>query len=322
MYPQEHIIHIQSGLLRMRRQLKALRKRNEVLKTELADARKSEMTSRRYRSRRNSDSDDDIDLTSIRIKGLEETVKDRKSGLRETNREGVCDSHLLYTCRSTRVSVQMKSEQLNDELRDLKSSRKANGNDEDGQTTDPGFRMRKVSILGLLFHWYYLSDHFQLLRKFSDLMLECSHIICHECLPQISKGADETVKCPQCREPSQRDALELIHMTEENRWDALLEIAQDWTAFDNRGELETSKEEAEEEFITDGDGTSECSSEAGHSTNHAEDAAPDGGPETANNNDSSGPATTPHRSFSASPRKEKRKILEGLVDRRTRKRQK
>lgn len=45
-------------------------------------------------------------------------------------------------------------------------------------------------------------------------------------------------------------------MTETQRWDKLLEVAQAWDAFDGntRGELETSEEEAEENFLTDGDG--------------------------------------------------------------------
>ena len=45
-------------------------------------------------------------------------------------------------------------------------------------------------------------------------------------------------------------------MTEMQRWDELLKVAQAWDAFDTntRGELETSEEEAEEKFLTDGDG--------------------------------------------------------------------
>ena len=45
-------------------------------------------------------------------------------------------------------------------------------------------------------------------------------------------------------------------MSETQRWDGLLNVAQAWDAFDTntRGELETSEEEAEEKFLTDGDG--------------------------------------------------------------------
>lgn len=45
-------------------------------------------------------------------------------------------------------------------------------------------------------------------------------------------------------------------MSETQRWDELLKVAQAWDAFDakTRGELETSEEEAEENFLTDGDG--------------------------------------------------------------------
>ena len=53
-----------------------------------------------------------------------------------------------------------------------------------------------------------------------------------------------------------RDDVELVHMTETQRWDDLLKVARAWDAFDSntRGELETSEEEAEENFLTDGDG--------------------------------------------------------------------
>ncbi len=41
-------------------------------------------------------------------------------------------------------------------------------------------------------------------------------------------------------------------MTETERWDRLLEVAQAWGAIDRRGEEETSEEEAQEDFISDG----------------------------------------------------------------------
>lgn len=81
--------------------------------------------------------------------------------------------------------------------------------------------------------------------------LQCQHLICNECLPQISKGADETVKCPECRRFTSRDDIELVHMTEQERWDELLGVAQAWDAFDVRGEEGTSEEENEEYFIND-----------------------------------------------------------------------
>jgi len=75
-------------------------------------------------------------------------------------------------------------------------------------------------------------------------------------VPWISKGADETVKCAdvECERSFPRDELELVHYTEQERWDQLLLHAQAWTAFDRRGEMGTSEEEAEENFLTDGDG--------------------------------------------------------------------
>ena len=67
----------------------------------------------------------------------------------------------------------------------------------------------------------------------------------------MSKGADETVTCAVCRKSTPRDEIELVHMSERDRWDQLLEIAQAWDRFDVRGEAESSEEEAEEEFIDD-----------------------------------------------------------------------
>ena len=89
----------------------------------------------------------------------------------------------------------------------------------------------------------------------SYFSLSCEHIICHDCLPGISKGADETIHCPQCRGVTERDDLELIHMTEGERWDELLTIARAWCAWDQRGNMETSEEESEENFIDDGEET-------------------------------------------------------------------
>ena len=69
------------------------------------------------------------------------------------------------------------------------------------------------------------------------------------------KGADETIKCPDCRNICPRDELELVHLDEQQRWDALLDVAKAWMAFDRRGEQATSDEEDEENFLTDGNGT-------------------------------------------------------------------
>jgi hypothetical protein len=43
-------------------------------------------------------------------------------------------------------------------------------------------------------------------------------------------------------------------MTEQERWDDLLKVAEAWGACDQRHEMDTSEEEAEEDFLTDGDG--------------------------------------------------------------------
>jgi hypothetical protein len=43
----------------------------------------------------------------------------------------------------------------------------------------------------------------------------------------------------------------IVHMDEISRWDALLEVAQAFSAMDCRGEMETEEEEDEENFIDD-----------------------------------------------------------------------
>src|SRR5258708_40251919 len=91
-----------------------------------------------------------------------------------------------------------------------------------------------------------------------DRSLVCGHLICHVCLPGISRAATrdtEVLRCPQCKQDTPREDLELVHMTETDRWDRLTKVAQAWMAFDRRGELESSEEEDEENFITDGNGT-------------------------------------------------------------------
>lgn len=43
----------------------------------------------------------------------------------------------------------------------------------------------------------------------------------------------------------------IVYMDEISRWDALLAVAQAFSAMDDRGEMETEEEEDEENFIHD-----------------------------------------------------------------------
>ena len=124
-------------------------------------------------------------------------------------------------------------------------------------------------------------------------------------------------------------------MTETQRWDELLKVAQAWDAFDahTRGELETSEEEAEEKFLTDGDGmyviallpklsrsglkyndySSEDSSEVGRESERMDEESE---PEAL---------TLPpvrRQAYSQSPTKMKRRMLEELAEARDTKRRK
>jgi hypothetical protein len=58
-------------------------------------------------------------------------------------------------------------------------------------------------------------------------------------------------KCPQCREETPRDEVELVHYTPNQQWDELLEVAEEWAKMDRRRADDTSEEEDEEEFIND-----------------------------------------------------------------------
>ncbi|KAF9453016.1 hypothetical protein P691DRAFT_659545, partial [Macrolepiota fuliginosa MF-IS2] len=80
--------------------------------------------------------------------------------------------------------------------------------------------------------------------------LPCHHILCVECLPEVSKGADETVRCECCELDCPFRNLELLGYTENERWDELLKLASKFSYVDYGGE-DTSEEEAEEYFIND-----------------------------------------------------------------------
>lgn len=80
--------------------------------------------------------------------------------------------------------------------------------------------------------------------------LPCEHLICAGCLPQISRGVDETISCPQCRQRYPREEVDLLQFTETERWDELLKLASEYASMDYTGS-DSSSERAEEEFIDD-----------------------------------------------------------------------
>lgn len=51
--------------------------------------------------------------------------------------------------------------------------------------------------------------------------------------------------------------MDVIQFTASQQWDALLAVAKRWAKIDRRRELETSDEE-EENWLDDGDGTSDA----------------------------------------------------------------
>lgn len=94
--------------------------------------------------------------------------------------------------------------------------------------------------------------------------LPCEHIICNDCLKQIcavdweqtgSEGERglEITKCPHCRDKAPREDAEAVLYTATQRWDELLEVAQEWAKMDmgHQAVDETSEEEDQEDFIND-----------------------------------------------------------------------
>lgn len=87
----------------------------------------------------------------------------------------------------------------------------------------------------------------------------CQHMVCENCAarlkPEAEGYADEvdSISCPECRTVAPRDELEVVERTATERWDALLAVATRWAKVDVRREEDTSEEEAEEEFIDDGE---------------------------------------------------------------------
>ncbi|KAK7470492.1 hypothetical protein VKT23_001918 [Stygiomarasmius scandens] len=296
------------GIKRMKKQLKHLRKENEELQEKLQlEAQAEASTSNRRRNNVSSD--------SKKVKELEKEVKELVAMQKKDKK---------------------KIKKLQDQAMKAEAENLQDGTGGDENEIDSIYKMKK------------------LLRKFSDLMsvatlegdkketcpvcfeelalnktssFQCEHLICNECLPMISKGADETVQCPNCRQVSPRDSVELVHYTEQGRWDDLLKVAEAWCAMDRRGEAETSEEEGEEEFINDGTSRSASSApdenEADPEPNAegdepAQDEA-EGGQDESEEEPSTPPPTEESQSYNRSPAKEKRKRMQQLAEDRQRK---
>lgn len=78
----------------------------------------------------------------------------------------------------------------------------------------------------------------------------CEHTFCEDCTKRVAADF-ELVRCPQCRNEARQDELEVVEYTATKQWDELLAVATAWAKIDRRHELDTSGEEAEEEFVND-----------------------------------------------------------------------
>lgn len=131
-------------------------------------------------------------------------------------------------------------------------------------------------------------------------------------------------------------------MTETQRWDDLLKVAQAWDAIDHRPVIDTSEEEGEDNFMTDASGDDETYVlilSVGHSTplgaklTLSNRSRSDGEGRDASSGDldeeeqegtdgTSTPTSSPppRLAYGASPTKEKRKRLAELAERASKRR--
>ncbi|XP_006460349.1 hypothetical protein AGABI2DRAFT_192085 [Agaricus bisporus var. bisporus H97] len=151
------------------------------------------------------------------------------------------------------------------------------------------------------------------LKKKKAYAIPCEHLICTECLPQISKGADETVMCPQCRRVFPREEVGLLQYTETERWDELLKLAGESTHI-NYGGGETTSEQEEEDFIDD-DESRTVLSEGGVIQDQSEEDSENEGVHDESRADSTTPGGPV--SYAESPTREKRKKMEELASTRS-----
>ncbi|PFH51281.1 hypothetical protein AMATHDRAFT_47174 [Amanita thiersii Skay4041] len=297
-----YLAKAKKGVKKLQGQLQSLREENETIRRELqvhkdSTERKSSTPTRRARPQ---------DL--FRIRELEAQVKKLKA-------------HYLKGSK-------LQAKEVKEEAKELVDDSAA------AALEDSLYRMRK------------------LLRRFNDLMLvvtlgesescpicldnlelsKCSNLPCEHI---ISKGADETLRCPGCRQQYNRDEVETVHMNENTRWDALLDVSKAFSAFDRRGEEETEEEEGEEAFIDDGYGILPAPKRINEpctiSSSGDEDMS-EGEAQQRNEADSiselsdltneelSASPPSSKRSFSESPTKVKRKMLAQLAEERSNKR--
>ncbi|KAF8639719.1 hypothetical protein AX17_000981 [Amanita inopinata Kibby_2008] len=294
---ETHLSNACRGVKELRDQVQMLRNQNEKLTKELQIHK--DVAAIYTSPRRNRSNPQDI----VQIHGLEEKIREleavHKKDLRRIDK--------------------LRTKEVKAEARELENDVEAVA------FGDSAHRMRK------------------LLRRFNDLMLivtlgegetcpvclenleltkcsnfPCEHVACNDCLSRISRGADETVQCPICRQRYNRDEIGLVYMNETSRWDALLDVAQAFSAFDRGGGEETEEEEDEEDFIDDGSGLENASERQSQQDVGTEEQASLRAL-TEEVSECATPASCERRSFSESPTKDKRKRLERLVEERSNK---
>ena len=146
--------------------------------------------------------------------------------------------------------------QLLQEFRDLMEANTL-GEDEDCPICMDKLEVKKCKRCAVPFHLH--GQPILIVPPLSSL--PCQHMFCEGCISQLKPEAGgcvyddevDSIRCPQCRKVCRRDDVEVIEQTASEQWDALLEVAQKWAEMDVPREDDTSEEEAEEQFIDDGE---------------------------------------------------------------------
>lgn len=221
-----------AGVHNLRGEVKSLRKRNAELEERLASLEQAE----------------DISLQPKRGKKGGPTVASLKGEIGRLNVR-------IRAMEKAKQKDRKKIEKLR--LKEVKAEAAELEDDAKFDVGDTAYRMRKLLRR---FHDTILSSSIEESEECPICMdplqlnkcasLPCEHTFCKSCLLQISPGS-EIITCPQCRAGCPRDEIEVVQYTASQQWDSLLEVAKIWAKMDMRREVETSEEEAEDEFLDD-----------------------------------------------------------------------
>ncbi|EGN93022.1 hypothetical protein SERLA73DRAFT_156606 [Serpula lacrymans var. lacrymans S7.3] len=169
-----------------------------------------------------------------KLKGDLERLHHREESIqsKQGKRGGKSNTDLKNQVDSLRVIIQglkrLQQKEVKKEANELTGGEMADSDD------DVVYQMRKLS------------------RRFQDLMLAAvleEHEECRICLEEM-----KLEKCSRCSMSDLSSAMadcELVHLTPNDRWDELLDVAKRAGELDHLGGVSSSEEENEEDFVDD-----------------------------------------------------------------------